>query len=216
LCCVLFCLSSSCCVSYVASFSGLFLFCLFPSFLLYIVVSNTYCVVFCFVCLCLFSCILWCLPYIVLCIVLFVFVVRHHYIQEKRRRQTKQYTTQYVLDTTIYKRKDKDKQNKTQHNMWLTPLYTREKTKTNKTKHNTIFVLLCILCCQFLWIVFVLFVSVFSLVYSDTIWDRHHYIQEKRRRQTKQNTTQYELDTTIYKRKDGNKQNKNKPEKLAT
>jgi hypothetical protein len=38
-----------CCVSYVASFSGLFLFCLSSSFLLYIVVSNTYCVVFLFV-----------------------------------------------------------------------------------------------------------------------------------------------------------------------
>ena len=46
LCCVCVWFCSSC-VSYVASFSGLFLFCLSPSFLLYIVVSNTYCVVFC-------------------------------------------------------------------------------------------------------------------------------------------------------------------------
>jgi hypothetical protein len=110
-----------------------------------------------------------------------------------------------VLDTTIYKRKDEDKQNKTKiiQRNWQHRIHN--KTKTNKTKHNTI----CV---------------------------RHHYIQEKRRRptkqkqsretgnigyttrrrQTKQNTTQYVLDTTIYKRKDGDKQNKNNPEKLAT
>ena len=62
--------------------------------------------------------------------------VRHHYIQEKRRRQTKQNTTQYVLDTTIYKRKDGDKQNKNTTQYVLDT--TKHKTNKNKQKHNTI------------------------------------------------------------------------------
>jgi hypothetical protein len=67
--------------------------------------------------------------------------VGHHHTQDTRRRQTKQNTTQYMLDTTIHKTQDEDQKNKTQHNICWTPPYTKHKTKTNKTKNTTQYVL---------------------------------------------------------------------------
>jgi hypothetical protein len=84
-------------------------------------VSNTYCVVYLFVCLRVVSCVWWYLTHIVMCICLFVFVlylgyntktnkqihnticVRYRHRQDTTRRQTNKYTTQYVLDTTMHK-----------------------------------------------------------------------------------------------------------------
>ena len=173
--------------------------------------------------------------------------IGHHYIQETRRRQIQQntqrnmywtplytrnktktnttkHTTQYVLDTTIYKKQDEDKYNKkhnticvghhyiqetrrrqiqqeTQHNMCWTPLYTRNKTKTNTTNNTT---------------QYVLDTTIYKKQDEDkynkkhnTICVGHHYIQETRRRQIQQtHTTQYVLDTTIYKKQDEDKYNK--------
>jgi predicted membrane protein len=160
-----------------------FLLYLSSSCFLYIVVSNTYCVVL---------------------FVVFVFTicVGYHYMQETRRRQIQQTT---------------------QHNMCWTPLYTRNKTKTNTTKHTTQYVLdttiykkqdedkHIVLCCLlylssscFLYIMvsntycvvlFVVFVFVLFLVYSGVT-------------NTTNNTTQYVLDTTIYKKQDEDKYNK--------
>jgi predicted membrane protein len=75
-----------------------FLFCLSLSFLLCIVVSNTYCVVLWF---CLSS------SFLTIC-------VRHHYTQEKRQRQTKQKTQHNMCLTPLYTR-EKMKTNKTKN-----------------------------------------------------------------------------------------------------
>jgi hypothetical protein len=100
---------------------------------------------------------------------------------------------------------------------WTTP-YTRKKTKTNKV--------LCFLFCLspsfFLCMVssntycvvfFVLFVSVFCLVYGVVqhilcmCWTPP-YTRKKTRTNKLKNTTQYVLDDTIHKKKEGDKQTK--------
>jgi predicted membrane protein len=93
--CFLFCLSSSFLLCMVVSntYCVVLWFCLSLSFLLFMVASNTYCVVF---------------------FVLFVFVFSL-YTREKTKKNKTKNTTQYVLDATIHKRKDEDKQNHNTH-----------------------------------------------------------------------------------------------------
>ena len=141
--------------------------------------------------------------------------IGHHYIQETRRRQIQQETqhnmcwtplytrnktktnttrdtTQYVLDTTIYKKQDEDKYNKntTQYVLDTTIYKKQDEDKHNKNTTQ-----------------YVLDTTIYKTQDEDkynkrhnTICVGHHYIQETRRRQIQQkHTTQYVLDTTIRK-----------------
>jgi hypothetical protein len=87
-----------------------FCICLSSSCVLWIVVANTYCVVF-FYLLLFVLCLVHSGVQHMLCCVHNITCVGHHHTQDTRRRQTKQ---------------------KTQHNMCWTPLCTRHKTKRSK------------------------------------------------------------------------------------
>ena len=61
------------------------------------------------------------------------------YTREKMKTNKTRNTTQYVLDTTIYKRKDEDKQNyNTTQYVLDTTIYKRKDEDKQNKKHNTI------------------------------------------------------------------------------
>ena len=137
------------------------------------------------------------------------------YTRNKTKTNTTKNTTQYVLDTTIYRKQEEDKYNKqhnticvghhyiqetrrrqiqqtTQHNMCWTPLYTRNKTKTNTTNNTT---------------QYVLDTTIYKKQDEDkynkrhnTIYVGHHYIQDTRRRQIPQETQHNMCWTPLYTR----------------
>ena len=149
--------------------------------------------------------------------------VGHHYIQETRRRQIQQTTqhnmcwtplytrnktktnttrdtTQYVLDTTIYKKQDKYNKNTTQYVLDTTIYKKQDEDKYNKT-HNTI-------CVGHHYVQETRRRQIQQNTQHNMCWTPL-YTRNKTKTNTSNNITQYVLDTTIYKKQDEDKYNKN-------